>query len=47
MAEAFLSIHLDGRYEPIGAAFSDSSIDIEAGAELVPGLAQSLHSVAP
>jgi dipeptidyl aminopeptidase/acylaminoacyl peptidase len=39
VAEAFLAKHLGGRYQPIGDDFSGSSIKIETGAELVPGLA--------
>ena len=37
--EAFLSKHLDGRYEPIGKAFEGSSVEVREGASLVPGLA--------
>ncbi len=36
--EAFLAKHLGGRCEPVGADFAGSSIKIEAGGELVPGL---------
>jgi dipeptidyl aminopeptidase/acylaminoacyl peptidase len=38
VVEAFLARHLRGRYEPIGKAFEGSSIRIETGADLVPGL---------
>ena len=36
--EAFLAKHLGGRHEPIGTAFEGSSIRIETGIDLVPGL---------
>jgi acetyl esterase/lipase len=36
--EAFLAKHLGGRHEPIGMAFEGSSIRIETGIDLVPGL---------
>jgi hypothetical protein len=39
IAEAFLAKHLGGRYQPIGGDFSVSTIKIETGGELVPGLA--------
>ena len=42
VAEAFLSKHLGGRYEPIGDTFKGSSITVPSGAEQVPGLAQAL-----
>jgi dipeptidyl aminopeptidase/acylaminoacyl peptidase len=42
VSEAFLAEHLGGRYEPIGKAFAGSSITVPAGANEVPGLAQSL-----
>ena len=42
VAEAFLSKHLGGRYEPIGDTFNGSSITVPSGAEQVPGLAQAL-----
>jgi len=41
VAEAFLSRHLGGRCQPIGDDFNGSSINVEYGAEHVPGLAQS------
>ncbi len=37
--EAFLSKHLDGRFEPIGDAFAGSSVEVLEGRALVPGLA--------
>jgi dipeptidyl aminopeptidase/acylaminoacyl peptidase len=38
VAEAFLAKHLDGRYQPLGNDFKGSSLKIETGGELVPGL---------
>jgi dipeptidyl aminopeptidase/acylaminoacyl peptidase len=38
VVEAFLAKHLRGRHEPVGKAFEGSSIRIETGADLVPGL---------
>ena len=38
VAEAFLAKHLGGRYLPIGNDFTGSTIKIEIGGELVPGL---------
>jgi dipeptidyl aminopeptidase/acylaminoacyl peptidase len=40
--EAFLAQHLGGRFEPVGAAFTGSSITVPTGAEGVPGLADAL-----
>jgi dipeptidyl aminopeptidase/acylaminoacyl peptidase len=40
--EAFLAPILGGRYEPVGSDFEGSSISVLAGAEEVPGLAESL-----
>jgi len=40
VAEAFLAKHLGGQCQPIGNDFAGSSIKIEAGGELVPGLAR-------
>lgn len=42
VAEAFLSQHLGGRYEPIGGDFTGSSLQVPAGADGVPGLAAAL-----
>jgi len=39
ITEAFLHEHLGGRMQPIGSAVRQSSAMIEAGAELIPGLA--------
>jgi len=38
VTEAFLAKHLGGRYQPIGDDFNGSTIKIEAGGELIPGL---------
>jgi dipeptidyl aminopeptidase/acylaminoacyl peptidase len=38
VAEAFLAKHLGGPFQPIGNDFTGSTIKIETGAELVPGL---------
>lgn len=38
ITEAFLAQHLGGRCEPIGSDVRSSSADIQAGAELIPGL---------
>lgn len=43
VSEAFLATHLGGRYEPIGEDFKGSSIQVPAGAELVPGLSEALE----
>lgn len=37
-AEAFLAKHLGGRFEPVGTDFENSSIQVAAGKEEVPGL---------
>jgi dipeptidyl aminopeptidase/acylaminoacyl peptidase len=42
VSEAFLAEHLGGRYEPIGEAFSGSTITVPTGADQVPGLVKSL-----
>jgi dipeptidyl aminopeptidase/acylaminoacyl peptidase len=42
VAEAFLASCLGGRAEPIGEAFSGSSIELREGAEHVKGLGQAL-----
>ncbi|MBR1219260.1 S9 family peptidase [Bradyrhizobium sp. U87765 SZCCT0131] len=39
VAEAFLGKHLGGRYEPVGDDFKGSTLKVETGGELVPGLA--------
>ena len=38
IVEQFLAKHLGGRAEPIGDAFAGSSLKIETGRDLVPGL---------
>jgi len=38
VAEAFLAKHLGGRFQLIGDDFAGSTIKIEAGGELIPGL---------
>jgi dipeptidyl aminopeptidase/acylaminoacyl peptidase len=40
VAEAFLAKHLGGPFQPIGSDFSGSTIKIETGGELVPGLSK-------
>jgi hypothetical protein len=47
VAEAFLSECLGGRYQPIGADFAGSSIEVPAGAEHVPGLAAAVAGLKP
>jgi dipeptidyl aminopeptidase/acylaminoacyl peptidase len=42
IAEAFLSRCLGGRYEPIGSDFENSSLQVLAGAEQVPGLEEAI-----
>jgi dipeptidyl aminopeptidase/acylaminoacyl peptidase len=43
IVDAFLAAQLGGRSEPIGADVSASSAQVPAGAEFVPGLAQSVR----
>jgi hypothetical protein len=38
VAEAFLVKHLGGRYQPIGKDLAGSTLKVETGGELVPGL---------
>jgi dipeptidyl aminopeptidase/acylaminoacyl peptidase len=38
ITEAFLSKHLGGRYQPVGGDFAGSSLKIETGGELIPGI---------
>lgn len=40
LTEAFLARHLGGRWESIGNDFDGSSIEVRAGADQMPGLAQ-------
>jgi dipeptidyl aminopeptidase/acylaminoacyl peptidase len=47
VSEAFLARCLGGRVQPIGADFEGASLNVRAGADLVPGLAASLAARAP
>jgi dipeptidyl aminopeptidase/acylaminoacyl peptidase len=38
VAEGFLAAHLGGRCEPVGNDFANSTIELKAGRELIPGL---------
>ena len=38
VTEAFLAKHLGGRYQPVGGDFAGSTLKIETGGELVPGI---------
>jgi dipeptidyl aminopeptidase/acylaminoacyl peptidase len=42
VAEAFLASVVEGRYEPIGEDFQNSSIQVPTGADHIPGLADAL-----
>jgi dipeptidyl aminopeptidase/acylaminoacyl peptidase len=42
IGEGFLSKCLGGRYEPIGSDFDGSSLQVRAGAQIVPGLSEAL-----
>jgi dipeptidyl aminopeptidase/acylaminoacyl peptidase len=42
VTEAFLAEHLGGRYQPIGDAFTGSSIEVPEGADQIPGLKEAL-----
>jgi len=42
VTEAFLAENLGGRYEPVGDAFSNSTIEVPHGAADVPGLSEAL-----
>ncbi len=42
VTEAFLAQHLGGRVQPIGKDFEDSSIEIPAGMDQVPGLSEAM-----
>ncbi len=44
VVELFLSRHLGGRYEPIGEDFQGASIQVPAGADLLPGLKEALEA---
>lgn len=43
VAEAFLSEHLGGRFEPVGEGFQGSKIQVSEGADQVPGLQAALE----
>jgi dipeptidyl aminopeptidase/acylaminoacyl peptidase len=43
VVEAFLSVHLGGRYEPIDNEFQAALVEVRAGAELVPGVKEALR----
>ena len=45
VAEAFLSEHLGGRFEPVGEDFQGSKIRVPEGADQVPGLQAALASL--
>jgi len=44
ITEAFLSQYLGGRFEPVGNDFHDSSVEVAAGADFVPGITQALRA---
>lgn len=44
IAEAFLSQYLGGRFEPVGTDFHDSSVEVAAGADFVPGVSVALRA---
>jgi len=44
IVEGFLAKHLGGRCQPIGDDFAGSSVRVQTGASLVPGLAESLKT---
>jgi dipeptidyl aminopeptidase/acylaminoacyl peptidase len=47
VAEAFLKQHLGGRHQPIGEDFNNSSIQVPAGADQVPGVKEALKQHNP
>jgi dipeptidyl aminopeptidase/acylaminoacyl peptidase len=47
VTEAFLAQHLGGRFQPIGDDFKGASIQIQSGADQVPGLANALPATQP
>jgi dipeptidyl aminopeptidase/acylaminoacyl peptidase len=47
VAEGFLAHWLGGRQEPIGKDFDGSSLKVEAGADVIPGLAEALTQLEP
>ena len=46
IGEGFLAKCLGGRYEPIGSDFDGSSLQVQAGAGIVPGLPEALAKLA-
>lgn len=42
VAEAFLSEHLNGQFEPVGEDFQGAKIQVPEGADQVPGLQMAL-----
>lgn len=44
ITEAFFAANLGGRFQPIGEDFNGSSVEVPAGAEGVPGLAEALKA---
>ena len=42
MVEVFLAEHVGGRCEPIDSDFKESSVEILAGVDLIPGLREAL-----
>jgi dipeptidyl aminopeptidase/acylaminoacyl peptidase len=47
VSEAFLAKCLGGRYQPIGSDFQGSSIAVQTGKEVVPGLSEALGMTRP
>lgn len=45
VVEAFLAEFLGGRFEPVGADFAGSTIDVVTGADGVPGLAEAVKAL--
>ncbi|MEX2171479.1 MAG: S9 family peptidase, partial [Pirellulales bacterium] len=44
VAEAFLAEHLGGRFQPVGEDFEGATLQVPAGANEVPGLAEALET---
>ncbi|MCC5876589.1 MAG: S9 family peptidase [Candidatus Sumerlaeia bacterium] len=44
VTEAFLSVNLGGRFEPVGDAFKGATITVPSGADDVPGLREALEA---
>jgi dipeptidyl aminopeptidase/acylaminoacyl peptidase len=47
VTEGFLGTCLGGRVEPVGSDLEGSTLQVPAGAELVPGLSDALRAIAP